>query len=336
MKIITATFDGACEPYNPCGHLGLGWTIDDQHHHRYIPAAYANTNNVAEYFAVIEILRWAEGQTEPATLNITGDSQIVIYQIDGSHAVRAGSLRAYHAEATSLLHQLRDDGWVVTLRWVPRERNEVADRLSMLALTENGVTPTQRAPSAGYTDRLGDIADAVGLSAIAVGKVLTRLGLRDASTASGSAIEQALAVTRFNGFGISTDWHLNRVADLIRANAQEEIGRATRAKEKAKVKADAEAAMKRAEASECSRIEEMGRRIRLHIEAHGGTLIEMVEDSVEEVADRPKVYAERRSWWSQRIGGKRGTRTPEAAMEVQAINQSIEKEYAHLLRRAAA
>jgi hypothetical protein len=45
---ITASFDGACEPCNPGGHVGLGWVIDGAPHHEYVPAAYGNTNIVAE------------------------------------------------------------------------------------------------------------------------------------------------------------------------------------------------------------------------------------------------------------------------------------------------
>lgn len=54
--MVRATFDGACEPRNPGGHIGIGWTIDTDVYHRYIPAAAQNTN-------IIQTLRHTPGMS---------------------------------------------------------------------------------------------------------------------------------------------------------------------------------------------------------------------------------------------------------------------------------
>jgi ribonuclease HI len=72
-ETISASFDGACEPSNPGGHMGLGWVIDGAPCREYIPAAYQNTNDVAEYLALSKVLEHAI-QAGATTLMVTGDS----------------------------------------------------------------------------------------------------------------------------------------------------------------------------------------------------------------------------------------------------------------------
>jgi len=146
MKTITASFDGACEPYNPGGHMGLGWVIDEVSDHKYISAAYGNSNNVAEYMALLEVLKWAERQSAPASLDIYGDSELVIMQLVGEYAVRAVNIVPLYREAKGLLTTLKEAGWSVNLHWVPRERNSDVDTASKLALIEHGIDPVRRDP----------------------------------------------------------------------------------------------------------------------------------------------------------------------------------------------
>jgi ribonuclease HI len=99
-KTISASFDGACEPSNPGGHVGLGWVIDSQPYHEYIPAAYQNTNNVAEYLALSKVLEHAI-QAGATTLMVTGDSLLIIYQLNGVFAVQSCSLERYYLVSES-------------------------------------------------------------------------------------------------------------------------------------------------------------------------------------------------------------------------------------------
>jgi len=36
---VVASFDGACEPYNPGGHMGLGWVINGEPQSKYVSAS---------------------------------------------------------------------------------------------------------------------------------------------------------------------------------------------------------------------------------------------------------------------------------------------------------
>ena len=134
-ETISASFDGACEPINPGGHMGLGWVIDRRPYHEYIPAAHQNTNNVAEYLALSKVLEHAI-QAGATTLMVTGDSLPIIYQLNGVFAVQSCSLERYYLVARKLLNGLRNSGCFVTLMWVPREQNTDADKASHGALTE--------------------------------------------------------------------------------------------------------------------------------------------------------------------------------------------------------
>lgn len=144
LKSISATFDGACEPFNPGGHMGLGWVINGDSHHRYIAADSANTNNVAEYLALIEILQYAIKHEEITDLSIAGDSQLVCCQLSGEYAVRSASIYAHFQAALEMLNILRKRGCRVSINWHPRECNEAADAASKLALTEHGIKPAVR------------------------------------------------------------------------------------------------------------------------------------------------------------------------------------------------
>jgi hypothetical protein len=74
---------------------------------------------------------------------------------------------------------LRTSGCVVTLMWVPREQNTDADKASRDALTEHGIEPTRRMPDLGWTARLGQMAEQLGMSAVVLGGILDPLELRN-------------------------------------------------------------------------------------------------------------------------------------------------------------
>ncbi len=87
------------------------------------------TNNVAEYRALIRGIERATelGATE---LDLVGDSELVVRQIEGRYKVKKPDLKPLHAEAKQALSAF--DDW--SIRHVRREMNSDADRLVNEAL----------------------------------------------------------------------------------------------------------------------------------------------------------------------------------------------------------
>ncbi len=89
------------------------------------------TNNVAEYRALLRgiELAAAHGATE---LELVGDSELVVRQIEGRYKVKDATMRELHAEAKRELAGF--DRW--SIRHVRRESNADADRLVNAALDD--------------------------------------------------------------------------------------------------------------------------------------------------------------------------------------------------------
>jgi ribonuclease HI len=82
------------------------------------------TNNVAEYRALLRgiELAAAHGATE---LELIGDSELVVRQVEGRYKVKDATMRELHTEVKRALE--RFESW--TIRHVRREKNAEADRL---------------------------------------------------------------------------------------------------------------------------------------------------------------------------------------------------------------
>jgi hypothetical protein len=76
-------------------------------------------------------------------------------------------------------------------------------------------------PNPGWTTRLGDIGRPLGISAVAVGKILELLGYRTKGSVADSAVSAGCGVRRWNGFALFYDWHLDRVLSAIRSAGQD-------------------------------------------------------------------------------------------------------------------
>lgn len=87
------------------------------------------TNNVAEYRALLAGIELAaeHGANE---VELIGDSELVVRQVEGRYKVKDATLRELHAEVKRALTGF--DGW--TISHVRRERNADADRLVNAAL----------------------------------------------------------------------------------------------------------------------------------------------------------------------------------------------------------
>lgn len=87
------------------------------------------TNNVAEYKALIAGIALARelGANE---IDLVGDSELVVKQIQGKYKVKHTGIKPLHAEAKAALSDF--DTW--TINHVRREKNADADRLVNEAL----------------------------------------------------------------------------------------------------------------------------------------------------------------------------------------------------------
>ena len=134
MKLIIYT-DGASRG-NP-GHASYGFTISDRsdkllyEEGRYIGTA---TNNVAEYTAVLQALkyikkRYGEKQLE---IELYADSKLVVEQLSGRYKIKSVHLKPIVERIRMLSLEL---GGVIHSH-VPRSKNTEADRLANVALDQ--------------------------------------------------------------------------------------------------------------------------------------------------------------------------------------------------------
>jgi ribonuclease HI len=95
---------------------------------RSLPIGVA-TNNVAEYRALL--LAVERGRELGATsLELVGDSQLIVRQVRGEYKVKDAGLRPLHAAAAEALRDF--ERW--SIRDVPRDENAAADALVNAAL----------------------------------------------------------------------------------------------------------------------------------------------------------------------------------------------------------
>ena len=137
-RTVWVHFDGACEPPAGGGIATYGFVVEGEglDHEEWGPAvrpgAEHATNNVAEYVAAIRALEYVSSRGYQGRVEVLGDSQLVIRQMQGEYEVRAEHLKAYHAHLTTLSRRFSQ----VEFRWLPREQNERADALSKRAVLE--------------------------------------------------------------------------------------------------------------------------------------------------------------------------------------------------------
>ena len=133
---FTIHADGCCEPSNPGGYACWGWVALDGDGAEIatgsgcIGHGPAMTNNLAEYRAVIEALRWAY-KAGIVGAAVQTDSLLVVKQVNGEWQCTKPHLLELRESAVK--------GLALTgsaLVWIPREQNERADALSRQAYAE--------------------------------------------------------------------------------------------------------------------------------------------------------------------------------------------------------
>ena len=92
------------------------------------------TNNVAEYYALLAALDYATSHNIPS-LRIRSDSELLVRQMQGRYKVKSADLKPLHERASKMAKQL---GYFA-IEHVRRELNRDADALANVALDSAGV-----------------------------------------------------------------------------------------------------------------------------------------------------------------------------------------------------
>jgi len=128
-------FDGGSRG-NP-GPAGYGFIVTDDGYNS-VGKDYGyigeTTNNVAEYTALVEGLKFVVDKYPNTNLKIIGDSQLVVKQVKGEYSVNSKNIIELHKKVQELINEI--DGFV-EIEWVSRENNGQADELVNKAIDEH-------------------------------------------------------------------------------------------------------------------------------------------------------------------------------------------------------
>ena len=203
-----AWFDGATQGSNP-GVRGIGGLLLGPSGERIEIAEEIGmgTNNEAEYMALMAVLD-AAIEVGAQHLEVFGDSQLVINQVNGAWFIKAKELLPLSKTVIELKAQIAQ----VTLRWIPREENSEADALSKKAL---GIIDSDAIDRTVWM-KIADIARPFGLSSVALGKKMTKAGLRHNGKPTELAVQLGCVLRIPNRFGHDDYWHRQLVPAVLR------------------------------------------------------------------------------------------------------------------------
>jgi ribonuclease HI len=138
MGKLEVWIDGACEPVNPGGTASYGVVVKSNGVAIFTNSAIVGSgprmsNNVAEYSGLLAFLEWYIQHAHNGFIIVYSDSSLLINQMTSYWRARRGLYFPYYKRAWEIIHQnnLRDK---ISYRWVPREQNQEADKLSKDAL----------------------------------------------------------------------------------------------------------------------------------------------------------------------------------------------------------
>ncbi len=143
-------FDGACEPVNPGGTAAYGWVIYKnkkiiKEGCGIVGKGEGMTNNIAEYTGLIEGLKAFREMGERGKLAIHGDSNLVVSMVMKRWGWNRKKTKWIPHDDAPHLKELLDQAFILLegleykIEWVPREKNQEADRLSKKPLAETGI-----------------------------------------------------------------------------------------------------------------------------------------------------------------------------------------------------
>lgn len=122
--MYTAVFDGSAQPNPGIKHIGGAVYKDGKTLYTFSIRRNDGTNNEAEYEALIEVASYING-SEITEITITGDSMLVVNQVNGLWKCNIPRLIEYRDTVRKLLSGIKYE-----LKHVPREQNKIADTLS--------------------------------------------------------------------------------------------------------------------------------------------------------------------------------------------------------------
>jgi len=133
--MLTCFFDGACGPKNPGGTCAFGAIVYRhgvpiwEHAGVHVPEIEGQTsNNLGEYLAFEAVLDWIlEGKLDFEEIKIFGDSQLVVQQMTGKWRLKGGTYIDVARRSQEKLSRFRSPPLI---KWIPREQNVEADKLS--------------------------------------------------------------------------------------------------------------------------------------------------------------------------------------------------------------
>jgi ribonuclease HI len=134
VLLIEVYFDGLCQPINPGGISCYAFVVKSGGrllHSDYgvagEPFSDESTNNVAEYTALIKALQWIlENNLGSAKVEIKSDSQLIVNQLTGDYKVKSKRIISLYKQVLLLKSKFQD----IQIKWIPREKNREADRLT--------------------------------------------------------------------------------------------------------------------------------------------------------------------------------------------------------------
>ena len=97
------------------------------------------SNNVAEYSALIAGLRAVAGIDHAARVVVRMDSKLVVEQMSGRWKTKHADMQRLAGEAREISSAIERAGGSVRYEWVPREKNKAADALSNDAMDGTSV-----------------------------------------------------------------------------------------------------------------------------------------------------------------------------------------------------
>lgn len=123
MESLHTQVDGAC--YDNRTGIGVAIFLDKKVIKEISESTGSGTNNIAEYKAVIRALKEAK-ELGAKEIMIQGDSQLIIFQLQGRYAVKSSNLNPLFEEVKMLEKSFEK----VSYAWINREKNWLADKLS--------------------------------------------------------------------------------------------------------------------------------------------------------------------------------------------------------------
>jgi ribonuclease HI len=140
--MIKAYFDGACAPFNPGGHMGIGAYVLDHDGTKifqfsgYELSGPTTSNNVAEYMALEKCMDFIiDNGFQEEEVTFFSDSKLVTMQMNGKWRVHGGLYLETAERCLNKLYFIKN----AKFNWIPRESNDLADKLSNVELFKRGV-----------------------------------------------------------------------------------------------------------------------------------------------------------------------------------------------------